>query len=96
MPWNEADRETYEVIRDRYSTDMSDTEFELISPLLPAPKKRWRKPTEPHWVCRRQYRLSPAAMAGFSSMVKVFGCREAYENRPSTNPRACGSGLWGF
>jgi hypothetical protein len=29
-------------------------------------------------------------------MVKVFGCREAYENRPSTNPRAGGDGLWGF
>ena len=29
-------------------------------------------------------------------MVKVFGCGEAYENRPSTNPRACGAGLWGF
>jgi len=26
MPWNEADREKYEVIRNRYSTDMSDTE----------------------------------------------------------------------
>jgi len=29
-------------------------------------------------------------------MVKVFGCREAYENRPSMNPRGCGDGLWGF
>jgi hypothetical protein len=29
-------------------------------------------------------------------MVKVFGCREAYENRPCTNPRVCGDGLWGF
>jgi transposase len=29
-------------------------------------------------------------------MAKVFGCREAYENRPSTNPRACGADLWGF
>ena len=46
MPWNEADRAKYEVIRDRYSTDMSDAEFELISPLLPAPKKLGRKPTD--------------------------------------------------
>ena len=38
MPWNEADRAKYEVIRDRYSTDMSDAEFELILPLLPPPK----------------------------------------------------------
>jgi len=39
-------------------------------------------------------------------MVKVFGCRPspvarlgawpAYGNRPSTNPRGCGDGLWGF
>jgi hypothetical protein len=29
-------------------------------------------------------------------MVKVFGCRQAYENRPCTNPRADGAGLWGF
>jgi len=46
MPWNEADRAKYEVIRDRYSTDMSDAEFELISPLLPPPKKLGRKPTD--------------------------------------------------
>jgi transposase len=46
MPWNEADRAKYEVIRDRYSTDMSDAEFELIAPLLPAPKKLGRKPTD--------------------------------------------------
>jgi hypothetical protein len=29
-------------------------------------------------------------------LVKVFGCRQASENRPSTNPRGCGDGLWGF
>jgi hypothetical protein len=29
-------------------------------------------------------------------MVKVFGCRLAYENRPSTNPRGCVNDLWGF
>ncbi|HEY8163716.1 MAG TPA: hypothetical protein VIF34_15825 [Methylocystis sp.] len=40
MPWNEADREKYEVIRDRYSTDMSDAEFELISSLRPSRMKR--------------------------------------------------------
>jgi hypothetical protein len=28
--------------------------------------------------------------------VKVFGCRSAYENRPSTNPRGCVGDLWGF
>jgi hypothetical protein len=29
-------------------------------------------------------------------MMKVFGCRQAYENRPCTNRRAGGDGLWGF
>jgi hypothetical protein len=29
-------------------------------------------------------------------MVKVFGCRLANENRPSTNPRGCVNDLWGF
>jgi hypothetical protein len=36
----------YEVIRDRYSSDMSDAEFDLISPLLPPPKARGPKPTD--------------------------------------------------
>ena len=30
MPWTEADRVKYEVIRKRYSSDMSDAEFALI------------------------------------------------------------------
>src|SRR5271167_5155901 len=46
MPWNEADRLKYDVIRDRYSTDMSDAEFELVCALLPPPKKKGRKPTD--------------------------------------------------
>ena len=45
MPWNEADRKKYDVIRPRYSSDMSEAEFALIEPLLPPPKKRGRKPT---------------------------------------------------
>jgi transposase len=47
MPWTEADRVKYEVIRKRYSSDMSDAEFALIRPLLPSPKRRGRKPTDP-------------------------------------------------
>jgi hypothetical protein len=31
-----------------------------------------------------------------ADLVKVFGCRQASENRPCTNPRGCGDGLWGF
>jgi transposase len=46
MPWNEADRKKYEVIRARYSSDMSDAEFALIEPLLPRPKRRGRKPID--------------------------------------------------
>ena len=46
MPWNEADRAKYEVIRARYSSDMSDAELALIAPLLPPPKRRGRKPTD--------------------------------------------------
>jgi len=46
MPWNEADRAKYEVIRARYSSDMSEAELALIAPLLPRRKKRGRKPTD--------------------------------------------------
>ena len=43
MPWNEADRVKYHVIRERYSSDLSDEEFGLIFPLLPTRKRRGRK-----------------------------------------------------
>ena len=36
MPWSEADRAKYDVIRERYSSDLSESEFALIFPLLPA------------------------------------------------------------
>src|SRR5271155_1503068 len=45
MPWSEADRAKYDVIRERYSSDLSDAEFGLIFPLLPTRKRRGRKPT---------------------------------------------------
>ena len=45
MPWCEADRVKYDVVRARYSSDLSDAEFALIAPLLSAPKRRGRKPT---------------------------------------------------
>ena len=47
MPWNEADRAKYDVIRARYSSDMSEAEYALIAPLLPPAKRRGRKPTDP-------------------------------------------------
>lgn len=45
MPWNEADRTKYEVIRERYSSDMLVAENALISTPLSPPKRRRRKPT---------------------------------------------------
>ena len=47
MPWNETDREKYAVIRERYASDLSDEEFTLVQPLLPAAKPFGRKPTDP-------------------------------------------------
>jgi hypothetical protein len=44
------------------------------------------------YVCFR----GAACGARMTDMVKVFGCRQAYENRPCRNPRGCGVGLWGF
>jgi putative transposase len=52
MPWNEADRVKYDVIRARYSSDMSDEEFALIAPLLPPPKRRGRKRTDPREILK--------------------------------------------
>ena len=46
MPWNETDREKYAVIRQRYASDLSDAEFALLEPLLPARKACGRKPTD--------------------------------------------------
>ncbi len=50
MPWNEADREKYAVIRERYASDLSDEEFALILPLLPPPSRRGRKRADPRIV----------------------------------------------
>jgi len=47
MPWNETDRVKYAVIRQRYASDLSDEEFALVQPLLPASKPCGRKPTDP-------------------------------------------------
>jgi len=44
MPWNEANRVKYDVIRGRYSTDMSDAEFELILPPLLHQKAKTNRP----------------------------------------------------
>jgi transposase len=46
MPWNEADRKKYEVIRERYASDLSDAEFALLQPLLPPARPRGRRPAD--------------------------------------------------
>jgi transposase len=57
MPWNEADRVKYDVIRARYSSDMSEAEFALISPLLAPSKRRGRKPTDPQAILNAMFYL---------------------------------------
>jgi putative transposase len=57
MPWNEADQKKYAVIRDRYSSDLSDEEYALIQPLLPPPHRRGRKPTDPRIILNALFYL---------------------------------------
>ncbi len=81
MPWNEADREKYDVIRERYSSDMSDAEFALISALLPPPKRRGRKPTDTRVILNALFylirsgcpwRLLPKDFAPFTTVQNRF------------------------
>ena len=37
MPWIVADRERYNIVRERHTSDLSDEEYALIEPLLPLP-----------------------------------------------------------
>jgi transposase len=57
MPWNETDREKYAVIRQRYASDLSDEEFVLVQPLLPARKSSGRKPTDPRAILNALFYL---------------------------------------
>jgi hypothetical protein len=43
-------------------------------------------------------RLKPDVLDPEHALVlgEGFACRQAYENRPSTNPRGCGDGIWVF
>lgn len=81
MSWNEADRVKYDVIRVRYSSDMSDEEFALIAPLLPPPKRRGRKRTDPHEIlnalfylirCGCPWRLLPKSFPPFTTVQNHF------------------------
>ncbi len=51
MPWNEADRAKYEVIRKRYSSDLSDAELALIFPLSSDSRQR-RGGSRPNHACQ--------------------------------------------
>ena len=42
MPWTKATREHYKRRRDRYESDVSDEEWALVEPFLPAASKRGR------------------------------------------------------
>ncbi|HEY4042062.1 MAG TPA: transposase, partial [Rhodopila sp.] len=45
------------VIRGRYASDLSDEEFTLVQPLLPAPKPSGRKPTDPRAILNALFYL---------------------------------------
>ena len=81
MPWNEADRAKYDVIRARYSSDMSAAEFALIAPLLPPPGRRGRKPTDPQVIlnalfymirCGCPWRYLPKDFPPFTTVQNRF------------------------
>ena len=42
MPWTESARRQYARTATRYTTDLTDTEFALIAPHLPAPSRLGR------------------------------------------------------
>ena len=50
MAWSETTRQQYRRASDRYETDLSDSEWQLIEPLLPPPSKIGR----PRATCLRE------------------------------------------
>ena len=72
MPWNETDREKYAVIRARYASDLSDQEFALVQPLLPAAKPRGRKPTDPRQILDALFCLVGAGCPTIRSRRSYF------------------------
>jgi transposase len=81
MAWDEADRAKYAVIRERYASDLSDEEFALIEPVLPAPKRRGRKPTDPRTIlnalfymvrCGCPWRYLPKDFPPFTTVQNRF------------------------
>lgn len=81
MGWSKADREMYTVARSRYSTDLSDAEYALISPLLPPRSRRGRRPTDPRLILDAvfyllrsgcQWRLLPKDFPPFTTVQNRF------------------------
>lgn len=81
MGWNKADRSMYGVLRPRYSTDLSDAEYALISPLLPARSRRGRRPTDARLIlnalfyllrCGCPWRLLPKDFPPFTTVQNRF------------------------
>jgi transposase len=81
MPWNEADREKYSVIRPRYASDLSNAEFERISGLLPEPRRLGRRPTDPRKILNAlfylvrtgcQWRMLPKDFPPFTTVQNRF------------------------
>jgi transposase len=68
-------------IRDRYASDLSDEEFALIEPVLPAPKPRGRKPTDARTIlnalfymirCGHPWRYLPKDFPPFTTVQNRF------------------------
>jgi len=80
MPWNEAGRERYNVVRERYTSDLSDEEYALIEPLLPQPKRRGRKPTPARTILNAIFYLARCACP-WRYMPKDFPPYTTVQNR---------------
>jgi transposase len=81
MSWNETDREKYAVIRERYTTDLSNEEFALVAPLLPLRKRVGRRPTDARAILNAviylvragcPWRLLPKSFPPFSTVQNRF------------------------
>jgi transposase len=80
MLWNEADRERHNIVRERYTSDLSDEEYALIEPLLPQPKRRGRKPTPARTILNAIFYLARCACP-WRYMPKDFPPYTTVQNR---------------
>ncbi len=82
MPWNETTRQQYTRASDRFETDLTDAEWQLVEPLLPPPSKMGR----PRSTCLRgvmnaiqymlatgcQWRAIPPCFPPFTTIQNTF------------------------